>query len=187
MDARNQHFIVADRLPNYGTNGKPLIRTAQDTKFNINVKWLLEVATTVASKSKDPSTKVGALVVNPSNNAIIGMGYNGFARRLADTEERWERPAKYERVIHAEVNAIFNIRGANTEGCYVYCTHMPCHKCLACLVNAGIKRVYYYKHTTVNMKYEFDMIDELITECGIELYEYDVDTNTITQKFKTKP
>ena len=102
----------------------------------------LELASVPANNlSKDPKTKVGALVVTPDNRQI-SFGYNGFSRGMEETEERWQRPAKYEYVIHAELNAIMNCP-FDTVGATLYCTHQPCHRCIQHLINAGIKRLVY--------------------------------------------
>lgn len=110
-------------------------------------KWIkhwLKVAQVTSELSKDPSTKVGAVVVTPDNRQC-SLGYNGFADGIEDLEERWHnRPIKYEFVIHAEENAILN-SPFDTKGCTLYCTHRCCHKCMARIIRAGIKKVYYIK------------------------------------------
>lgn len=110
-------------------------------------KWIkhwLKIALISSELSKDPSTKVGAVVVTPDNRQC-SLGYNGFADGIEDLEERWhDRPTKYEFVIHAEENAIIN-SPFDTKGCSLFCTHRCCHKCMARIVRAGIKKVYYLK------------------------------------------
>lgn len=108
-------------------------------------KWdehWINIAKDFAKLSKDPSTKVGAVIVTPDNRQFSG-GYNGFARGIDDIDpSKWERPIKYERVVHAEMNAIIQCP-FDTIGCSVYTTITPCHRCLIHLVNAGIKKVVY--------------------------------------------
>lgn len=114
------------------------------------------MAQTVAKLSKDESTKVGAVIVS-SDNKKCSMGYNAFAAGVEETQEKWQRPRKYEYVIHAEENAILNCPFDKT-GCTIYITHQPCHKCIARLKNAGIRRIVYnleYK----NLQYK-DIWDE---------------------------
>jgi dCMP deaminase len=96
----------------------------------------------VATRSKDPSTKVGAVIVK--DNHIMSTGYNGFAPGVMETEERWERPSKYERVIHAEVNAIAAAAkaGHSTNYTHLYVTHYPCSNCCRLVIAAGIERVF---------------------------------------------
>jgi len=77
----------------------------------------------VALKSKDPSTQIGAVLVNPEDKAVIASGYNGFPRGVKDTYERLnDRSIKYELVVHAEVNAIVDCarRGVCCKGAILY-------------------------------------------------------------------
>ncbi len=110
-------------------------------------KWIkhwLKIALVTSELSKDPSTKVGAVVVTPDNRQC-SLGYNGFANGIEDLEERWNnRPVKYEFVIHAEENAILN-SPFDTKGCSLFCTHQCCHKCMARIIRSGIKKIYYIK------------------------------------------
>lgn len=102
----------------------------------------LAMAFVVSKLSKDPSTQVGAIIASPDKRQI-SMGYNGFPAGMIETPKKWERPEKYERVIHAEMNAVLNARFL-LEGATVYCTLAPCHKCMAGLLQAGVKHVVYY-------------------------------------------
>jgi dCMP deaminase len=105
-------------------------------------KWdlrFLELAETVASWSKDPSTKVGCVIVHPDLN-ISGVGFNGFPRGMCDHKELYDnREVKYSRTIHAEVNAVLN--AAETEDCVAYVTAPPCTNCALVLFQSGIARV----------------------------------------------
>ena len=98
------------------------------------------MAATVASWSKDPSTKVGCTIVDDKRR-IVGMGYNGFPRGVDDSEQRYaDRPTKYLMVQHAEANAVLNAVGA-TEGATAYVTHHPCANCMGLMIQAGIKKI----------------------------------------------
>ena len=113
----------------------------------MNTKWdgrFLELADIVSSWSKDPSTQVGAVIVN-DKKVVVGMGYNGFARGVVDVPGLYaDRAKKYEMVIHAEVNAVLNAT-QSVEGCTLYCTHPPCSRCMAVLIQSGIKEVVSLK------------------------------------------
>ena len=93
-------------------------------------KWhhrFMELAFLVASWSKDPSTKTGAVVVGPDKE-IRATGYNGLVRGVADDiPERMERPTKYDFFEHAERNAIYNacLTGTQLKGCTIFCTLTP--------------------------------------------------------------
>lgn len=104
--------------------------------------YFLKIADVIASASKDPSSKVGAVLVD-SQRRIVSTGYNGFPQRCDDQEAFYnDRDVKLMRVLHAEENAIlFSDRPADT----VYCTHPPCAHCTAMLIQKGIKRIVYRK------------------------------------------
>lgn len=113
---------------------------ANKDKWN---KIWMRVARTVSELSKDAHTKVGAVIVTLDNRQC-SVGYNGFACGIEETASKWERPTKYDYVIHGEINSIMNCP-FDTKGCKIYLTHTPCHRCIAHLVNAGITEVYYNK------------------------------------------
>ena len=102
----------------------------------------LNVAHTVAQKSKDPSTRVGCVIVGPDNEPR-SFGWNGFSRGVADLPERMERPDKYDWTIHAEANSVANAAraGIALKGCRAYVTHVPCKSCADMLIQSGICEV----------------------------------------------
>lgn len=107
-------------------------------------KWderFLELAQLIASWSKDPSTKVGAVIVRP-DRTIASLGYNGFPRGCDDDPILYEdRPTKYARVIHGEMNAIISAREP-LHGFTLYLfPFLSCDRCAAHVIQAGIKRV----------------------------------------------
>lgn len=133
---------------------------------NVWKRRMIGMATEVAKWSKDPSTKVGCVLVNPESLIVVSMGYNGFPRGVREemmeeietfhgrTElvkgqqldpKRWERPTKYLYVEHAERNAIFNAarEGVSTAGCWAFLNYepSPCADCARALIQAGIVRI----------------------------------------------
>ena len=116
-----------------------------DENMKKKFKWhkrFFDMANLVASWSKDPSSKIGAVIVD-SQNRVIATGYNGFPVGVVDSSERLEnREIKYKMVLHAEENAIMFAK-QNLEGCSLYVTMMPpCSHCAALIVQSGIKHVY---------------------------------------------
>lgn len=105
--------------------------------------WLrryANLATFIAQWSKDPSTKVGAVLVG-ANRKQIAFGYNGFPPGLADTEERLQdRETKYRYVQHAERNALDNAT-FDAQGATLVVTLFPCTECAKSIITKGIKRV----------------------------------------------
>ena len=103
-------------------------------------RWFLGMAKYVATASKDPSTKVGAVIVDPMKR-VVSMGFNGFPRGVNDDDRLDDRERKYEIVCHAEVNAaVFAQRPLNDCSIYVW-PLPPCSRCASILIQSGIKRV----------------------------------------------
>lgn len=110
-----------------------------------NVSWdklFMQHVYLIASKSKDPRTKIGAVLVK--DGVIISEGYNGFARGVKDYEERYlDRELKYKFVVHGEANSVLNAvrHGVNTSGATCYTQGVPCHDCMKTLLQAGVKEI----------------------------------------------
>ncbi len=107
-------------------------------------KWdlrLLGLARHVAQWSKDPSTKVGAVIADQKHR-VLSLGFNGFARGVRDLAERLDdRETKYDMIIHAERNALL-FANASVDGASVYVWPLlPCAQCAATLIQAGIAEV----------------------------------------------
>lgn len=99
----------------------------------------MELAQLVATWSKDPSTKVGAVVVGRDRRKIA-VGYNGFPRGIEDDDRLNNREVKYQLVQHAERNVLDNAQ-FDLEGATLVTTLFPCHECAKSIVSRGIKRV----------------------------------------------
>lgn len=111
----------------------------------MNDHWdrkFMDLARTVAGWSKDPSTKVGCVIVGPARE-VRSMGYNGIPRGVRDTSDRMQRPVKYDWFCHAEENAVANAArvGQSLDGCTAYTTLHPCNVCARMLIQAGVARI----------------------------------------------
>lgn len=112
------------------------------------VEWndvFLTMARAMSTKSKDPSTQCGAVLV-ASDNVLLSAGFNGPPPQMSDELVPWgERPAKYAFIIHAEENALsFAIRSHGIErmkGSTMYVTHAPCSDCVLRMIRDGVRRV----------------------------------------------
>jgi dCMP deaminase len=134
-------------------------------------KWderFLELARVVASWSKDPATKVGAVAVTPSR-AVAETGYNGLPRGVEDLSVRMERPTKYIYTAHAEENLVAHAARQRLEGSTVYVTHMCCAACTRMLINAGVARVVCGPGTTSMPEEQFVAARAMFREAGVEL------------------
>ena len=140
-------------------------------------KWdmrYLEMSQLVSKWSKDPSTQVGAVIVN-SDNKIVSLGYNGLPQKIPDDpsilNERFE---KYKYIIHAETNAILT---ANTsvKGCTVYTyPFLPCTNCASMVIQAGILRVVSFEWVDNRWKKILEDSKNLFHKAGVECIEFSI-------------
>lgn len=111
-------------------------------------EYFMAIALLSAKRSKDPSTQVGACIVNQKKR-IIGIGYNGFPTGCSDDELPWDREGeflstKYAYVCHAEMNAITNASNkSDLEGGSLYVSLFPCNECAKLIVQVGLREVVY--------------------------------------------
>lgn len=109
-------------------------------------EYFMGLAHLSAMRSKDPSTQVGAVIVNDENR-VVSIGYNGFPIGCSDDEFPWDRDAdfldsKYPYVVHAELNAILNAH-QSVKGCILYVSLFPCNECAKAIIQSGIKKIVY--------------------------------------------
>lgn len=149
-----------------------------------------------SQKSKDPSTKLGVVLVTPGND-LISLGWNGFPRGVRELApgqindgsglvmgasplldpERWEkRPEKYRWVEHAERNAVFNAArlGRSTVGAiaYINADPTPCSDCTRALIQAGVVMIVGldkpFTGKGVNIHYHCgDIENKMLDEAGV--------------------
>lgn len=134
-------------------------------------KWdvrFIDMAKLVASWSKDPSTKCGAVIVRP-DKTVASVGFNGFPKGCEDSSAYYEdRPSKLARVVHAEVNAILHAHEP-VKGYSIYTYQDPmigpsCANCSACIIQAGIAEVVY-PQIVFNERWKESL------EQGLEMYK----------------
>ena len=144
-----------------------------EKSFTFDDKWnirFMQQAQLVSTWSKDPSTKVGCIIVSP-DRVVLSEGYNGFPQGIADTPERLsDRTQKYPRVVHSEANAVINAgrNGAKIADGILFVTAPPCPNCAKMIVQAGIREVLYIDLDKTKkipgwrdeLVYSFDMFDE---------------------------
>lgn len=110
-------------------------------------EYFMGIAVLSAKRSKDPSTQVGACIVN-KDNRIMSVGYNGMPRCCSDDEFPWDKndnplDSKYLYVCHAELNAILNCERGNVRDCICYTTLFPCNECAKAIIQSGMSEVVY--------------------------------------------
>jgi dCMP deaminase len=131
----------------------------------------LRLALHISEWSKDPSTKVGCVVVGPDRE-IRSTGFNGFPRGIEDSVERLgNRDQKYPLVCHAEENAIMHAAriGVSLKGCIAYVTWPPCTRCARSLIQAGISEISYPAGLEIPERWreDFAISSAMLDEAGV--------------------
>ena len=139
-------------------------------------KWddrFITLACEVATWSRDPSTQVGCVIVR-EDKTVAGLGFNGFPRGMDDGEDLYaNREVKYQRVLHAEMNAVLNSQGP-VKGCTAYVSAPTCSNCGLILVQSGIVRVVVkLSPLAVRWQDSIDLAKGFYQEAGVGYEERD--------------
>ena len=144
-------------------------------------RHFLQLCIEHARMSKDPSTRVGAVIVGPDRE-IRSAGFNGFSRGIQDTTERLnDREMKLKLVVHGEMNAVLAAArvGIPLKGCTLYLAATdvsgniwggsPCVRCAVEVIQAGITEVVSYVKKSVPSKWHADLMlsESLLLEAGV--------------------
>lgn len=140
------------------------------------LKWdmrYLKLAKEVSTWSKDPSTKVGAVIVRP-DKSLCSVGFNGFAQGVDDSPERYNnRELKYKLIVHGEINAReFAREPVHGYTLYTY-PFMPCERCAGPMIQAGIKTIISLVND--NPRWDFTYSKQQFGESGREVLLYEPD------------
>ena len=143
-------------------------------------KWkkrFLALSKEVASWSKDPSTKVGAYIIDMDGRPV-SHGFNGFPRGVKDSPERLNnRELKYLYIAHAERNALDQATRFDLSDCILFCTHFPCADCAKSIIQKNIKTIVVDKENSHLRKSNFskrhkniiDVSKTMLDEAGINI------------------
>lgn len=138
--------------------------------------YFMAMAFLAAKRSKDPSTQVGACIVN-EDRKIVGLGYNGFPIGCSDDDFPWgkntENPieSKYMYVCHAEVNAVLNKLAADVKNCTLYVALFPCNECAKVIIQSQIKEIFYLSDKHAH-KPEVIASKRMLDAVGIKYIQY---------------
>ena len=139
-------------------------------------EYFMGVALLAAQRSKDPSTQVGACIVD-QDDKIVSTGYNGAPRGYDDdTCMKWEREGdflntKYAYVCHAELNAILNSPSPVT-GSRIYVALFPCNECAKAIIQSGIKEIIYMEDKYANTDGVIAS-KKMLDACGVSYRKYE--------------
>ena len=133
----------------------------------------LNLAKHISEWSKDPSTKVGCVVVGPDRE-IRSTGFNGLPRGIEDNDERLNnREIKYPLICHAEENAIMHAAriGISLKDCTAYVTWPPCTRCARSLIQAGVSTIIYPKDIEIPDRWmeDFNLSLNMLKEAKINI------------------
>lgn len=137
--------------------------------------WYLGMAEHASTKSKDPSTKTGAVIVRP-DKSICSIGFNGFPQKMPDDPELYaNREEKYSRIVHCEMNALIFSRDQSLIGYTLYTyPFISCDRCFVCMAQAGIIRFVAPKATPDQLTRwgdAFEKVRMYATEMDVEIVE----------------
>lgn len=146
--------------------------------------FFMTTALIASERSKDPRTRVGAVIVK--DNYIQSIGYNGTPKGMDDDIMPWDSTGeatgdllqiKNSFVVHAEADALDNLpNGFNPNGSTLYVTLFPCMECAKRIVNLGIKKVVYLK--------EYEKSSNVVSNHMFRLAGVEVEKFTNLEKIK---
>lgn len=134
----------------------------------------IHLAKTISTWSKDPSTQIGAVAVD-SNRRILSVGYNGFPRNIEDDPKRLaDREVKYQYVVHAEMNCIYNAtyNGVSLDGSTLYVWGLPvCSECAKGIIQTGIRTVYWTMEKDIPQNWvdSYKKTQQILKEAGVQI------------------
>lgn len=163
----------------------------------LSSKWIsrhMEICYQIAGWSKDPNTKVGAVIVTKDGKPR-SWGFNGIPSNVKDLPSRFERPIKYNFFAHAERNAI-DLCEVSVKDCILFCTHSPCSDCARGIVSKGIYAVIvdsrngflgesFIKRNASSLQCHNSSL-EIFTEARVFYYEYNVIGQNLSSIKKTE-
>jgi len=141
----------------------------------MTTKWhtrYLDLAQSISDWSKDPSTRVGAVAIGKYGQ-VLSQGFNGFPRGIQDTPDLYDdRDAKYDRIVHAEMNVIYNAcrTGVSLDGATLYVYGLPlCSECAKGIIQVGISTVVM-PHQQIPYKWQKSchLSERLLDEAGVK-------------------
>jgi len=148
-------------------------------------EFFMRTVYSVADLSKDPRTKIGAVLVK--NNNIISCGYNNFPRKVLDLKARYEnKEVKYKFICHAESNSILNAAraGISTDNSILFTQGCPCQECCKSLIQAGVSKIVIHKQWP-NLTHSVQWVESI--ECSkIMIQEAEIDIKWLDKVLNIK-
>jgi dCMP deaminase len=137
-------------------------------------EWFMRMVYLTSEKSKDPSTKIGSILVR--DNRPLSNGYNGFPIGVRDYKKRYDdRHIKLKFVVHSELNAILSAgkNGESTLNTILYTQSHPCNECAKSIINSGIREIIihgqYPEMSGPTWKESVNISKIMLTEANIKV------------------
>jgi dCMP deaminase len=164
-------------------------KSSNVTKRQDYISWdeyFMGVSILSGKRSKDPSTQVGACIIDDEKK-IIATGYNGAPRGIDDEDFPWSREGdfldtKYAYVCHAELNAILNATKESLKNCTIYVALFPCNECAKSIIQSGIKKVVYLSDKYMDVP-AFIASRKILGMAKIELVQMQPTKSSLTLDF----
>lgn len=153
--------------------------------------YFLGIAFEVSRRSPDIHTKHGCVITTKTHQPI-GVGYNGWPRKMKDDTvpthrpdpDKPDEPSKYDYVggCHSERNAISNCMVSPwlfPQGVTAYITGQPCNDCLGSMINANVTEIFHAKRQgsrMMNAKSQ-RVFEHIVGDTGIRIVEVVPDLN----------
>ena len=144
---------------------------------------IMQMAYMACTESPDPSTQNSAVLAKQNGSVFMETwAVNELPNGVMSTEERWERPAKYHYVEHAERNAIYNAarRGIATRGLVLISPWAACSDCARAIIQAGISQLIRHEHNFLPEHWQESITraDEMLLESGVGIVDLKGDMGT---------
>ena len=151
-------------------------------------EYFMGVSLLSGRRSKDPSTQVGACIIDDEKK-IIATGYNGAPRGIDDQDFPWAREGdfldtKYAYVCHAELNAILNATKESLKNCTIYVALFPCNECAKSIIQSGIKKVVYLSDKYMDVP-AFIASRKILGMANVELVQMKPTTDFLKLDFRS--
>ncbi len=147
-------------------------------------EYFLGLAFVISARSRDKQTKHGS-VITDFNHRILGTGYNSFIEGMNDNLFPTTRPAKYDFMIHSEINCLLNCKIIPREagGGKLYVTGQCCNLCFQQLIQCGIKEFYMAKRqgTFLEDKKTKEIFNKILKETNVKIEYLNINLNWIKE------
>jgi len=138
-----------------------------------NKRWMERARYVAESLSNNVAGRKTSVVFVNDDNIEILVDANRLSPSIAQLQERFWGPSRYNFVEHAERNAVYYAakHGLSLKGTTAYLPWFPCVDCARCLALVGVKRMVCVEPDWDDPKYSFRDAEAFLRESGV-IVEY---------------